>query len=140
MNEIKQAAIESLNDYSLKQILNSAPNMIHEKDYKELNCVLCNKLMKKVHDTHCAFPLAKLQSAKEAFKNPENHSRCCSVCNRDVMAERFKMMCGYRKKNKSNRPINEPLEKIKIEMTSIPMNEPLEKIKLYELKFSFLMC
>jgi hypothetical protein len=130
MNKIKQAAIESLNDYRFKQIFNSSPNMIHENDYKELNCVLCNKLMKTVHDTHCAFPLAKLQSAKEAFKNPENHSRCCSECNQDVMAERFKMMCEIQKNYKSNRPINELNLKNKIVM--IPVKELRECRPFYE--------
>jgi hypothetical protein len=110
MNDVRQAVIQSLDDYRLRNIYNSSPNMIHEKDYKELNCVLCNKIMKTVHDTHCAFPLAKLQSAKEAFENPENHSRCCSECDRDVYIERIKMMSKGRKNNKSNRPIGKPGE------------------------------
>jgi hypothetical protein len=80
-----------------------------------LNCVLCNKIMKTVHDTHCAFPLAKLQSAKEAFENPENHSRCCSECNQKVTVARFTLVNGVQKDNKSNRPIGElPLRKYKI--------------------------
>ena len=110
MNDVRQAVIQSLDDYRLRNIYNSSPNMIHEKDYKELNCVLCNKIMKTVHDTHCAFPLAKLQSAKEAFENPENHSRCCSECDRDVSIERIKMMSKGQKNNKSNRPIGKPGE------------------------------
>lgn len=130
MNEIKQAVRESVNDYLLKQIYNSSPNMIHEKDYKELNCVLCNKLMKTVHDTHCAFPLAKLQSAKEAFENPENHSRCCSECNEKVFVGRLELMRGVPKNNKSNLTIDKPDLENKIKM--IPISELRKCRSVYE--------
>ena len=74
-----------------RKIYNSSPSMIHEKNYMRINCILCSTPMKTVHDTHCAFPLAKLQSAKEA-QETEHTSRCCSKCNTDVMTARISML------------------------------------------------
>jgi len=110
MNDVRQAVELAIQENDIRKVMNKASSCIHEDDYKELNCVLCNKVMKTIHDTHNAFPLAKLQSAKEAFENPENHSRCCSECDRDVYIERIKMMSKGRKNNKSNRPIGKPGE------------------------------
>ena len=53
--------------------------------------------MTSVHDTHNAFPLAKLQSAKEAYESGENF-RCCSECDKKVLDERLKLQ-GIKKEN-----------------------------------------
>ena len=71
-----------------REIYNSAPSMIHENKFEVLNCYLCDKEMTTVHDTHNAFPLAKLQSAKEAYESDVSY-RCCSECNKEVTKARF---------------------------------------------------
>lgn len=68
-------------DDLLRAIYNSAPTMIHEKDFVVINCVLCNATMKSVHDTHDAQPLAPSQTAKQALEQKANVGRCCSACN-----------------------------------------------------------
>ena len=75
---------------SEREIYNSAPNMIHENKYEVTDCYLCGEEMFSIHDTHNAFPLAKLQSAKEAYESGENY-RCCSKCNVKVFEERLNL-------------------------------------------------
>ena len=82
---------------SLREIYNSAPNMIHENKYEVTDCYLCGEEMFSIHDTHNAFPLAKLQSAKEAYESGENY-RCCGECNKKVFDERLKLQ-GIKKEN-----------------------------------------
>ena len=53
---IKNAVMNAM----MKEAWNNAPTMIHEKDYKVMNCVLCNAEMKTIHDTHNPFPLTDL--------------------------------------------------------------------------------
>ncbi len=67
--------------FTLRDIYNAAPTMVHEKDFVAIDCVLCNATMKSVHDTHDARPLAPSQSAKQAFEQKKNIGRCCSACN-----------------------------------------------------------
>lgn len=74
---------------SEREIYNSAPSMIHENKYEVTDCYLCGEEMTSIHDTHNAFPLAKLQSAKEAYESGESY-RCCSKCNEKVFEERLK--------------------------------------------------
>ena len=74
-----------------REMYNNASNMIHEDNYKIINCVLCDKEMKTVHDTNCAFPLARLQSAKEAFQNQKKY-RSCNDCENDVMNARHDLV------------------------------------------------
>ena len=66
---------------TLRDIYNSAPSMIHEKDFVAIDCVLCDATMKSVHETHDARPLAPSQTAKQAFEQKKNIGRCCSACN-----------------------------------------------------------
>ena len=54
--------------------------MIHEKDYKPMNCCLCGKRMDFIHDTHNPQPFTPRCYAKEAQENNLPH-RCCSKCN-----------------------------------------------------------
>ena len=75
---------------SVREIYNSAPSMIHENKYEVTDCYLCGEEMTSIHDTHNAFPLAKLQSAKEAYESGENY-RCCSQCNVKVFEERLNL-------------------------------------------------
>jgi len=126
MDSIKTAVALALQKKKIREVMNRAPNCIHEDDYKELNCVLCNKVMKTIHDTHNAFPLAKLQSAKEAFDNPEKHSRCCSECDQNVLVERFKLTVSLRNnKSKSNHSIDTRLLKYK-KVGELKISEPVE--------------
>ena len=71
--------------FTLHDIYNSAPTMVHEKDFVAIDCVLCNATMKSVHDTHDARPLAPSQSAKNAFVQKKNIGRCCSECNDELV-------------------------------------------------------
>ena len=87
----KQLIDNAVNEAMMKVIYNSSPTMIHEDDYEPQACFLCNKEMSSIHDTHNAFPLAKLQSAKEAHQQKKNY-RCCSDCNEKVMKARLDMM------------------------------------------------
>ena len=87
----KQLIDNAVNEAMMKVIYNSSPTMIHEDDYEPQACSLCNKEMSSIHDTHNAFPLAKLQSAKEAHQQKKNY-RCCSDCNEKVMKARFDML------------------------------------------------
>ena len=54
--------------------------MIHEKDYKPMNCCLCGKEMVSIHETHNPAPLAPHTYAKEAQEQNLPH-RCCGECN-----------------------------------------------------------
>ena len=74
-----------------RYIYNHGNGMLHEDLYKPINCCLCNKEMKTIHDTNCAFPLARLQSAKEAFQS-HNKYRSCNECEVDVMKSRKQLM------------------------------------------------
>jgi hypothetical protein len=67
--------------FTLNDIYNASPRMLHEKDFVAIDCVLCNATMKSVHDTHEARPLAPSQTAKQAFEQKKNIGRCCSACN-----------------------------------------------------------
>ena len=58
----------------------SGSTMIHEKDYKPMNCCLCGKEMVSIHETHNPAPLAPHTCAKEAQEQNLPH-RCCSECN-----------------------------------------------------------
>ena len=84
---IKNAVMNAM----MKDAWNNAPTMIHEKDYKVMNCVLCNAEMKTIHDTHNPFPLTELCYSKDAHEKG-NKNRCCSECNKDVFTARLKMM------------------------------------------------
>ena len=74
-----------------RYIYNHGNGMLHEDLYKPINCCLCNKEMKTIHDTNCAFPLARLQSAKEAFQS-HNKYRSCNECEVDVIKSRRKLV------------------------------------------------
>jgi len=102
---LDKAIADAVKDYNINQIYNSSPNMIHEDDFKEVNCVLCNKEMKSIHDTHNTFPLAKLQSGKEAHEQDTNY-RCCTECNKDVFNARLEMR-GIKKENVISISMNE---------------------------------
>ena len=85
----KETIKNAVEDAMLKNIFNNCPTMIHEKDYKVMNCVLCNAEMKTVHDTHNAFPLTEAVYAKVA-QETNNKNRCCSNCNDEkVMTARI---------------------------------------------------
>jgi len=82
----------SYNEYSQME----GSTMIHEKDYKPMNCCLCGKHMDFIHDTHNPYPLAPHCYAKEAQENNLPH-RCCGECNTNrVTPERIKGMEGKR--------------------------------------------
>jgi hypothetical protein len=92
LNRAQRRAFESKNGKSIKStsaitmsklerdIYNSAPKMIHEDAYFVIDCILCGKEMKSIHDTHNAHPLSPYQTAKSA-KTEGNIGRCCSACN-----------------------------------------------------------
>ena len=85
----KETIKNAVQNAMLKNIFNDCPTMIHEKDYKVMNCVLCNAEMKTVHDTHNAFPLTEAVYAKVA-QETNNKNRCCSNCNEEkVMTARI---------------------------------------------------
>ena len=68
-------------NFNMNFIYNSAPNMIHEKDYVPMNCVLCGTEMKTVHDTASPNPITERCTAKEALETG-NPNRCCQKCNK----------------------------------------------------------
>lgn len=74
---------------SERELYNRASCMIHENKYEVTDCYVCGKEMETIHDTHNAFPLAKLQSAKEAYESGESF-RCCTECDEKVLEERLK--------------------------------------------------
>jgi len=78
----KETIKNAVENAMLKNIFNDCPTMIHEKDYKVMNCVLCNAEMKTVHDTHNAFPLTEAVYAKVA-QETNNKNRCCSDCDKN---------------------------------------------------------
>ena len=85
----KETIKNAVENVMMKNIFNNCPTMIHEKDYKVMNCVLCNAEMKTVHDTHNAFPLTEAVYAKVA-QETNNKNRCCSDCNESkVMTARI---------------------------------------------------
>ena len=85
----KETIKNAVENVMMKNIFNNCPTMIHEKDYKVMNCVLCNAEMKTVHDTHNAFPLTEAVYAKVA-QETNNKNRCCSDCNDEkVMTARI---------------------------------------------------
>ena len=85
----KETIKNAVENVMMKNIFNNCPTMIHEKDYKVMNCVLCNAEMKTVHDTHNAFPLTEAVYAKVA-QETNNKNRCWSDCNENkVMTARF---------------------------------------------------
>ena len=67
------------NARQLRKIYNSAPYMIHEKLYEQLDCVLCGTKMKTIHHTHNPFPLTKRCYPKEVLET-ERKDRCCYTC------------------------------------------------------------
>ncbi len=71
---------QSKKSFSLHDIYNAAPSMIHENDYIVIDCVLCGARMKSVHNTHDASPLAPSQTAKSA-NSKGNIGRSCGNCN-----------------------------------------------------------
>ena len=78
--------------FTVNDIYNAAPSMIHENDFVAIDCVLCDATMKSVHDTHDARPLAPSQTAKQAFEQKKNIGRCCSACNSlRVLPARFNL-------------------------------------------------
>jgi len=78
----------------MNSIYNAAPNMIHEKDFVPMDCVLCGAEMKTVHDTGNPYPLTEKCYAKEALEEG-NPNRCCSKCNREkVLPARLGMVSG----------------------------------------------
>jgi len=72
-------------------IYNFGNGMLHEDLYKPINCCLCDKEMKTIHDTNCAFPITRLQSAKEAFQS-HNKYRSCNKCEVDVLDARTELL------------------------------------------------
>jgi|TARA_B100000959_G_scaffold113650_1_gene119816 hypothetical protein len=116
MNYINEAVKQAMTDYRFREIFNHSPTMIHEDNYEELNCVLCNKEMKTIHDTHNAFPLAKLQSAKEAYEQ-DTHYRCCTECNKNkVMPKRLNMFFANKNTNDNRK---------KLAVKAMPMSEAI---------------
>jgi len=87
----KQLIDNAVKEAMAKVIYNTSPLSIHEDDYVPEACSLCDEEMLSIHDTHNAFPLTKLQSAKEAHEEEKNY-RCCSDCNEKVMKARFDML------------------------------------------------
>ena len=77
--------------YGENHIYNYGNGMLHEDLYKPIDCCLCGKEMKTIHDTNCAFPLARLQSAKEAFQS-HNKYRSCNKCEVDVLDARTELL------------------------------------------------
>ena len=77
--------------YGENHIYNYGNGMLHEDLYKPIDCCLCDKEMKTIYDTNCAFPLARLQSAKEAFQS-HNKYRSCNKCEVDVLDARTKLL------------------------------------------------
>ena len=68
----KETIKKAIENATMNSIFNDCPTMIHEKDYKVMNCVLCNAEMKTVHDTHNAFPLTEAVYAKVAQETNNN--------------------------------------------------------------------
>ena len=74
-------------DFKLRSQWNKYSKMegttaIHEKDYSPLNCCLCGKHMKSIHETHNPYPLTPKCYAKEAEEGDLKH-RCCNQCNNE---------------------------------------------------------
>jgi len=67
-----------------RSVFNSAPNFIHEDDYKPMHCVICGTLMLSIHDTANPDPIAEKCYAKEALEN-NNPNRCCKDCDENVV-------------------------------------------------------
>jgi len=92
LNNINNYYRNAYNEYSQME----GSTMIHEMDYKPMNCCLCGKHMDFIHDTHNPYPLAPHCYAKEAQENNLPH-RCCGECNTNrVTPERIKGMEGKR--------------------------------------------
>ena len=72
----------------MRAAMNNFPTMIHEDNYKIVDCVLCGKTMSHIHDTHAAYPLKPYQTAKQANADG-NTGRCCSACNESVTFARI---------------------------------------------------
>ena len=61
-----------------RKLYNNAPHMINEKKYVPMNCVICNEMMKDIHDTHNPYPVVAENSYATA---PQiNKNRCCTKC------------------------------------------------------------
>jgi len=77
-------SLNNINNY-YKNVYNKysqmeGSTMIHEMDYKPMNCCLCGKHMEFIHDTHNPEPLTPRCWAKEAQEKNLPH-RCCGECN-----------------------------------------------------------
>jgi hypothetical protein len=67
--------------FSVNDIYNNVPTMIHEKDYVPMDCVLCGTQMKTIHDTASPHPITEECYAKEAHETG-NPNRCCQKCDK----------------------------------------------------------
>jgi len=76
LNNINNYYKNVYNEYSQME----SSTMIHEMDYKPMNCCLCGKHMEFIHDTHNPEPLTPRCWAKEAQEKNLPH-RCCGECN-----------------------------------------------------------